>query len=392
MQPHEYGTGLAPKQRYEVSPRPAKCIVNAVLGFLLVRCCPMLPGALLPTVAVLDTTAYSDPPQQPAAVTSSRVTLRGEMSLADALTALHKQTANRVVDLRAPLGELPEKLARLRLDLQNVPFWQALTEILQQSVTRPVPTAGGEAIGLRARSGGLAPLSWSGPFAALATKVVAVHDLEAPERSHLELTVQLFWEPRLRALLLQAPADSVRARAGTALVGGPRGAGAARLASELGREIQIRLPLPARPLDSLQDVTVRWQALVSPGTLAVKMPVAAGSLVQDGVTIELAPSPARAGRPLTLAWTLRYPPGVVDPESHQVWMFQSECFLEKQGQRWPVDKDRHFISIVEGQAIRLTYYVSDGPNSLSDCYAILLAPQPFVQVPICFHFASIPLP
>ncbi|MDP7301693.1 MAG: hypothetical protein QGG09_01240, partial [Pirellulaceae bacterium] len=78
----------------------------------------------------------------------SQVTLKGEMSLADALQSLEKQTGNRVTSDE-------EQVGTVKVDFDKVPYWRALDQILDQAGLS-VDENGGESntLVLRAASDG----------------------------------------------------------------------------------------------------------------------------------------------------------------------------------------------------------------------------------------------
>jgi hypothetical protein len=66
------------------------------------------------------------------ALRPSKLTLEGEMPLADVWAEIEKQTGNKIVDYREQFGEQPSERT-VSLKLNQVDFWPALDQVLDQA-------------------------------------------------------------------------------------------------------------------------------------------------------------------------------------------------------------------------------------------------------------------
>ncbi len=142
-----------------------------------------------------------------AATKTSVVTLKGEMSLSDALAALEKQTGNRIEGS-------DERGGMVTVDFKDTPYWKALDDILDQ-VGLTVNAYGGYtgALSLTAAPDDALPRSthaaYSGVFRFEPVQVTAVRDLRNPAVNALRITLEVAWEPRTLPISLSIPADQL---------------------------------------------------------------------------------------------------------------------------------------------------------------------------------------
>src|SRR5262249_51237674 len=118
------------------------------------------------------------------------VTLHGQMPLSAALAAIEKQTGNKLLDYRAQFGQEAND-PTLKIDLENVPFWQALDRLLDQANLTLYSFAGKEGLAVVARTSGEAPrksrAAYAEAFRLEATKAIAERDFRHPTRPILQL-------------------------------------------------------------------------------------------------------------------------------------------------------------------------------------------------------------
>jgi hypothetical protein len=153
--------------------------------------------------------------QAAASLQPSRVTLHGDaLPLSKILAAIQEQTGNKIVDARPQAtGQIPDP--KLKVDFDEVPFWQALDQVLDRAgltiypfgddhAARVVLAGAGEA----SRSG---RASYAGPFRFEVTGVVAQRDLRRAANRVLRLELEVAWEPRLRPIAFQQRLADVKA-------------------------------------------------------------------------------------------------------------------------------------------------------------------------------------
>ncbi len=203
-----------------------------------------------------------------AASQPSRVTLKGEMSLADALQSLEEQTGNRV----AP-GE--QRNGTVTVDLDKVLYWQALDEILDQ-VGLSIEEYGGEpnTLVLRAKTedevSRAEAATYSGVFRFEPIRLESRRDLRNPAVNGLRLTVSVTWEPRIKPISIRQALDSLTM---TDDQGDPLSVDSMRAALNASAEsgvsaVEMVLPisLPSRDVKAIASLKGKMTAMV-PGSV-----------------------------------------------------------------------------------------------------------------------------
>jgi hypothetical protein len=144
-----------------------------------------------------------------AAAEPTRVTLGGQFTVSDAFAAIEQQTGNRFVGDERRSGQV-------ELNWQNVPFWQAVDQLLDQEQLR-INSFGGEtdALVLEARPEQEQARATSGVYVGLfrlePIRLEARRDLRNPSVNSLRVTIEVAWEPRSRPIALQLPLDQLKA-------------------------------------------------------------------------------------------------------------------------------------------------------------------------------------
>lgn len=149
------------------------------------------------------------------AARASRVTLRAdELPLSEVLSALSRQSGNTLRDFRAEFGQQAHD-PKLTLHLEEVPFWRALDEVLDQAQLTVYPYAGKNELTLINRGEEarprLAAAAYAGPFRVAPRSVVATRDLTRQGDAVLQLGLEIAWEPRLQPVIVKQPLENLEA-------------------------------------------------------------------------------------------------------------------------------------------------------------------------------------
>jgi hypothetical protein len=191
-----------------------------------------------------------------ATTTASMITLEGEMTFADALAAIERQTGNKI-------GGFRERDVTVKVAFDKAPFWQAFDELLDQA--KLDLTARDEmGLAISARPAEQRPrvgaASYDGVFRFEPLQINAVRSLRTPDVNRLQLTLQISWEPRASVISLRLPGSEIEAtddKGESLTVEGRR--------SSLGAEvdglnmIDLTLPLRLPGRDVKQIKTLRGQ-------------------------------------------------------------------------------------------------------------------------------------
>ncbi|MBW3595906.1 MAG: hypothetical protein KY475_01370 [Planctomycetes bacterium] len=199
------------------------------------------------------------------AAEASRVTLQGEMTLAEAMAALEKQTGNKVVDVLDAT-----KQTTVKTDFEEAPYWEALDSLLAQAGLA-INTYGGNAGALTAMSApeGQRPrtegAAYGGVFRFEPLRIESVRNLRNPDVQQMRLTLEISWEPRVTPLSLEQPLDAVTATAegGTLTIDNTRGSLTASTHADISSvELEIPFELPSRDVKEIQSLQGTVTALV----------------------------------------------------------------------------------------------------------------------------------
>ena len=131
----------------------------------------------------------------------SRVTLQGKMTLTGAFAKIEEQTGNSILDYRGRLNQQSDD-TEVTLDFEDVPFWEAMDQILDQAglsiytfVGEPrklAVIASGE--GVASRYGSAA---YQGLFRVEPTTLTLDRNLRNPSSDLLRMNIEIIWEPRV---------------------------------------------------------------------------------------------------------------------------------------------------------------------------------------------------
>ncbi len=142
----------------------------------------------------------------------SKISLSGKMSLSDVLKRIQDQTGN-TIEIEENAG-VATKDTMIELDVKELPFWQALDIVLDQSNLRINNFGTTQAMSLipgnEDLSAGPKPVT-SGPFRIGVSTVHSTLNYGTRLDGQLELSLLLTWEPRLRPVFMQIPMASIRA-------------------------------------------------------------------------------------------------------------------------------------------------------------------------------------
>jgi len=210
------------------------------------------------------------------AVDGTRVTLSvKDRPLLEVLAELEKLSGNKIVPRLHAVDDMAvDDQPKITLSVKDVPFWQALDQVLDQAhVTidifalddngRPL-----KSVVVMAPLGPQAPKaprsSYHGAFRFEPISVTSRRGLADPAESGLQVLLETQWEPRLSPITMSFPRDSLQAKYDDATK-----AGSARQGSELlgtrqaGSRFPLHLDLPPRKAGRIEKLA---------GTLKVLLP------------------------------------------------------------------------------------------------------------------------
>lgn len=330
------------------------------------------------------------------------VTLQeSSISLAQALEALTRQTGIEVADRRQDKAENP----KIKLDLKQVPFWQALDTIAREADLR---------VSLYQKDGKIAlvdgphralPVSYQGIFRVVVKELDAARILETGShlcRVHLEIA----WEPPFQPLFVETRPDSLELKdnRGNPLKPLELGSGRAVVTKPLALETQVVMEAPPRRATGI-DLKGAL-ALVGPSKMLTftfddLAKIERGNAKQErredqeGVTVrmtEFAVEPER----WTVRFALQYPAEGPDFESFESWLVNSQIYLEKKEGRQQLRPVTDDLNEQPGhRAVAAYYFTEENGQALgkpADWKLVYRLPGAILRVPVRFDFKDLPLP
>lgn len=160
---------------------------------------------------------------------ASSFSFQGKTTLQEALISLRRQTGNKI-SIRDGLADVYGS-TELELDLDEVPFWQAVAEILEQgkcsidaysgepgsltivpSADHPAhaePGVGGPAGAVKKKRPKV-PRDAEGLFDISVSSVSCYTNLENPATNYTQLNLRLRWEPRIQPISIDLPCKEMK--------------------------------------------------------------------------------------------------------------------------------------------------------------------------------------
>jgi hypothetical protein len=297
----------------------------------------------------------------------------------------------------------------VKVDLVNVPFWEAIERVAKAAdhriafgeQGRTIYLVGGEGVTYREM-----PLSIDGLFRVAARQVTAVKDLEN-DQSYTEVDLSLHWEPHFSAFLVEAPGKSVTAvdNTGKQLDVAEQGRGRLMAAGGGGR-LTVRLadvPRSSRTITklegSLRVVGAERMLRFDFAKLEAGKPE---TKTEDQVSVKVEPAEdVKAGSDLwTFRITLEYPAGGPQLESFEsaAWMSNNDAFLLSADNKRRLDMNggSEVVAQTERRAVVKYRWVPQGDEKdlgkPSDWKLVVRTPSRLVEVPVKFKLEHIPLP
>jgi len=328
------------------------------------------------------------------ATAASTVDLKGMMDFPAALKAIEEQTGNRFKVQQPPRKEV-------LLDYQQVSFWEALDDILDQVKWNVDPYLGGRTLlGLRSRPeeerSRSSAASYAGVFRFEPLRVEASRHLRNPRIRGLKVAMQVAWEPRVTPVFLSVPAAHLSAedeRGKPLAIDDLGGVIAAAIEGETTAvELVLPLQLPGRGVQKIASLKGRLVTLM-PGR-AERFEFAQfqeKNQVQKkaGVTVVLQQVTQDSGE-LTVQVKVAYERADQAFESHRGWGFANPAFLQSTNGK--IVRFRSYETLDQGaRSVTLAYHFKDH-EGLQNPRFVYETPAVMVRKLENFQLRDIPLP
>jgi hypothetical protein len=337
-------------------------------------------------------------------------TLQGkDLEMAKVLAELTKQTGNPVEDRRRMKEE-----TKLKLDLKNVTFWQALDAIAKEADARVNLYERDNKIALTEGPYVAMPVSYSGLFRVSVKRVDTSHILETDTRTCV-FTLEVAWEPRFQPLMMETQPDSLEIQddKGRTIEVPEAGKGKGAVGRRPVVDLQVRIPAPQRSANRLAIFKGKLSTVGPTEMLTftfdklskIEKAKDEKKETQKGVTIrlrELRPEQEGEEQIWTVGLVLELPSDGPKFESFQSWVVNNEIYLEKEKdgvlQRFPYNLGYETPGDEEENKAVIRYRFGDQPDKnlllgkMGDWKLVYKTPGRIMEVPIPFEFKDLPLP
>jgi hypothetical protein len=345
--------------------------------------------------------------QAAAAAEPTTVALRGdEMSLAEVLAAIGKQTGNPIVDHRRAFGEEMVD-AKIKCAFDKTPFWKAMDNVLDQAELTLYAFAGKRGAFVISRPPGGTPREshavYAGVFRLEPLRFEALRELRNERAKALKFFMEVTWEPRLQPIAIVQPLGQVSAVADD---GQPIEITSAEAEPEAmiregiaAAELEIPLELPKRGIEKIRSLKGKLRALV---------PGPAQDFRFKGLPITARNAPAQrverrqAGAMVTIdhvrknndAWEVALRVKFDDPanslESHRGWILENEAFFQNAaGARFDPGGFEQTRQAKDEVGINYYFDLKESPEKLEFVYR---TPITILEMGVDYEFRDLALP
>ncbi len=325
---------------------------------------------------------------------ASRVTLQGEMTLAEAMASLQKQTGNVVEGFE----NLKTKIS---LNVEDAAYWEVLDQVLDQAQLTINPYGGKpNVLTLQARADDQLPrygsASYSGPFRFEAIRVQSRRDLRNPSIQGMQVTVETSWEPHNAPILVSQPLSSLSAKDQDSVEIAVDGEGSrtAQVNADVASvELDLPFELPERDAVKMSKLRGKLLALIPGRVETFEFDDLARSKNVDkrraSVVVTLEQFRKNADLYEVLV-TVRYDEAANALESHRGWIYNNEAFmLDGKGRR--VENAGLNVTRQEPNLVGLAYLfaLEEDPRDHKFVYR---TPAVIINSEIDYELRDIPLP
>lgn len=333
---------------------------------------------------------------------ASHVTLRGLMTVSQALAKVSEQTRNRIelADAAAAIGS-----QQVKIDYDNRPFWDCIDDIGQQLNLKPHFNLQRGALILSMRSAGeSAPLVVhnSGPCR-IVVQSAELHQIVGNSDHRLvRISARVTLEPRLRTLFLHFAARDIQ---GLDSAGNPLAPWNADAKYELpvgdaGREVPVQIDYLVPVDQPTTEVSVK-------GRILVQLAAATERIVFDqtsqtpgavrrrgGVTVRLRDlkfDHQQNGKlNAAIGVAVSYDSGGPAFESHRTWMYHNAVYLETESGR-RADFTDYDTAQQDNGAIAVEYRWEQLAAPATQYHFVYEAPTLILDLPVEIAMEKIPI-
>jgi hypothetical protein len=338
---------------------------------------------------------------------ASKVTIKAKgIRLTEALRQLQSQSGNAITDLREQFGAEVTNPA-FDLEIDNMPFFQALDLVAQKSELVLNFFTGDESIGLMsapvaapgapAQPEKNAYVLYTGPFRVVFRQLFISRDLQSGIGS-ANAQFEVAWEPRLRPMLLALKAEDL------AIVDDQGNEVKPAVMQEStdvvlrhenpAAELNINMAAPDRKALKLAKLKIKADVTVPAAFRTFRFASLAAKNVEQkqgeiSVTLEDTEIDEQVWK---VHVTLLYPGEGPAFESYRQGLFNNDLWLQKaDGSRFAWNGG-YSNTASDGGKLGFEYLFVDAPGKLADYQFVYETPSKVLTIPLEFEFKDVPLP
>ncbi|HND51457.1 MAG TPA: hypothetical protein PLV92_03640 [Pirellulaceae bacterium] len=336
-----------------------------------------------------------------AATRPVKINLQGEMKLNEALSALEKQSGNKLIDFRRRFNQQARN-ETVKVDFKDLIFWDAFDQLLDQAELTTYAFSGEKgvlAVVARgqddvARKGAAA---YSGLFRFEGTRIEATRDLRNPMNQGLKLTVDLSWEPRLQPIVINQPLDqlTIADDEGRAMaIDGREGEIEVTTDGETSSaELVVPIRLPDRSVKKIGSLKGTLQ-VVAPGrfeTFEFTDLEKTKNVEHRRAAVNVAVDQVRKNQDVyEVRMRVKFDAAANSLESHRNWIYSNPAqIVDAEGQ--PIENAGMEATLQEADEVGIAYQFVL-PNGLKGCKFVYTTPVAIIKMPVEYELKNIELP
>ena len=328
------------------------------------------------------------------------VTLSGEMLLSEALAEIEKQTGNKITDSR----EEDKSDPKITLQLDKVPFWQALDTILDaaQLTLYNYDSQEGE-LSYIARDENALPRvgrgTYGGIFRLEPTRIEIDADLRNPASKAMRLTVDAAWEPRVRPVVIMIPlADFKATDEGGNPVEVDSSDGDLEFpveAAGAGVELVLPFKIPVRSVKQIASIKGKLNAVLLGREETYEFPnpeTKKGAEEERGGVTVILDQCRKVDELLEARMRVKFDKASNALESHRGWIYNNPCYLQNaKGEK--VEQAALEATLLDDNEVGIIYRFDLGDEANASQYKLVYkTPAAIIEVPVEFELKGIELP
>jgi hypothetical protein len=322
----------------------------------------------------------------------------GEMTAEEAFRSLQKQAGLPVDILENYESEMSQ--TKLRFDVKEKPFWQAVEVLMAKAKLMPTPYSGDSrlfALVPDGREAGpqVGHVDSSGPFRFEVSRFEAVRDFQDPSNQILRLVVMMYWEPRVVPVTMSQVVDQIKIKTGDhelRLLSEQVPSELAVIESLASVELEFPFDLPSRSVPEIEQLSGKVNALVPGITQKFTFQnLGTGRLEQERGEVQVIIQRAKTIQGLQDV-RLLVKLGEVDEamRTNLSWAYDNIAYLaDAKGKRFD-DVLTEISQEDEGEIAILYKY--DAPGDISDYTFHYESPTGFTTVSASYTLKNIELP